>query len=90
MKMAKLLAPTALLLLGTTPANAALLDDLTNLKESIASVTSTLIEFQNETGPVNTAAMIQSIGWQVGASMANMGCVDVCPDSIWIDILLIY
>ncbi|KAK4498144.1 hypothetical protein PRZ48_010800 [Zasmidium cellare] len=60
----------------TTPANAVLKDDLTSLKESIASATNTLTEFRNESGPVNTAGMIQSVGWQVGAVLAGVGCVE--------------
>lgn len=71
-------AASLLLLAITTTANAALQDDLTSLKASIASATSTLIEYQNDTSTaVNTAGMLQSIGWQVGACMANVGCVNV-------------
>ncbi|KAF2173807.1 hypothetical protein M409DRAFT_16078 [Zasmidium cellare ATCC 36951] len=75
---ANLLPATISLLLltaTTTPANAALQADLTSLKESIASATNTLIEFRNETThAVNTAGMIQSVGWQVGAVLAGVGC----------------
>lgn len=71
-----LLLPLLPLLLPAS-ANAAPTADLQSLQASISNATSRLNASLNTTAALNTSDTIQAVGYQIGASMANLGCVEV-------------
>ncbi|CAK4032164.1 Hypothetical predicted protein [Lecanosticta acicola] len=68
--------PRSLLLtpLLLVSANATPTADLVNLQTSISSATNQLNVSRNDSAASNAAEMIQAVGYQIGASMANLGC----------------
>lgn len=59
--------------------NATPRDDMINLTASIANVSVAMMLALDEVAAVNTSGLLQRIGYEMGASMANLGCTEQSP-----------